>query len=157
MDCAAIAKAHFDLGRVHIHINAARFKLQEQHISGLLFAVQHILIRVAHSVAHGFVAHKAAIDIGVLHIGAAARGIGQTGKTGHADAAKISRQRKFNRQRLRHKVSAQHGGHALGQSACAPLFDQLALVPNAKAHIGAHQRVAAHGFDAMRQLGIVRF
>jgi hypothetical protein len=35
----------------------------------------------------------------------------------------------------------------------APLLDQLALVPDGKAHVGPRQRVAAHRLDAVRQLG----
>ena len=37
------------------------------------------------------------------------------------------------------------------------MLDQLAFVPDGKAHIRARQRVAAHGFDAMGQLGGVGF
>ena len=44
-----------------------------------------------------------------------------------------------------------------GTRVHAPLLDQLALVPDGKAHIGAGQGVAAHGFNAMGQLGAVAF
>ena len=41
--------------------------------------------------------------------------------------------------------------------AAAPLFHQLALMPDGKAHVGAHQGMTAHGINAMRQLGRVGF
>ena len=41
--------------------------------------------------------------------------------------------------------------------AAPPLFDQLAFVPDGKTHIRARERVAAHGFDAVGQLGGVGF
>ena len=65
---------------------------------------------------------------------------------------------------MRHKLGAQHIGQALVQrghavfglqrfGAGAPLLDQLAFVPDGKAHVGAHQRVAPDGFNAVRQFG----
>ena len=41
--------------------------------------------------------------------------------------------------------------------AAAPLLDQLAFMPNGKAHIGAGQCVAAHGLYAVREFGGVGF
>jgi DNA mismatch repair protein MutL len=41
---ACIAKAHFDLGRVHVHVDAFRRDVDEQHIRRLALAVQDIVI-----------------------------------------------------------------------------------------------------------------
>ena len=52
------------------------------------------------------------------------------------------------------ELFAQHFTHALARSCGAPpLLHQLAFVPDGKAHVGPHQRVAAHRFNAVGQLG----
>ena len=81
-------------------------------------------------------------------------------------------------QRLGDKLAAQHVGQPLlvgaqaadsagaMNAACvacatdvaraaagAPLLNQLAFVPDGKAHVGPHQGVAAHRLDAVRQFG----
>jgi hypothetical protein len=38
-----------------------------------------------------------------------------------------------------------------------PLLDQFSVMPDRKPHFGPYQRMAAHGFDAMCQLGGVGF
>ena len=48
---------------------------------------------------------------------------------------------------------AQHGGQALVGRGGAPLLHELAVMPDRKAHVGPRERVAAHGLDAMGQLG----
>ena len=37
----------------------------------------------------------------------------------------------------------------------APLLHQFALVPNGKAHLGAGEGMAAHGFHALGHFGVV--
>ena len=70
VDFAAVAKANFDLGRVHIHINACRVHLHIKHIHRLAVAVQHIVVSAAGRMRQHFVAYKAAVDIGELLVGA---------------------------------------------------------------------------------------
>ena len=79
MHFAAVAKAHLDLGRVHVHIDTRRVDLDIQGIHRLAVAVQHVFIGAACAVAEHFVAHKTAIDIGELLIGARTGGVGGAG------------------------------------------------------------------------------
>ncbi len=68
---AAVAKAHFDLGGVHVHVHAGGVDLDIQRVDGLLVAVQHVFIRGAGGVGEHLVAHKAAVDVAVLVVGRA--------------------------------------------------------------------------------------
>ncbi len=63
MDGLAVAKAHFGLGRMHVHVHARRVELQVQGVTRLMLVMQHVLIRGAHSVLHHAVAHEAAVDV----------------------------------------------------------------------------------------------
>ena len=95
------------------------------------------------------VAHVAAVDVGVLQVGAGAGGLGQ------ADAA-VDLQRAGLRRDLAaggDELLAQHVTHTLLGRAGAPLFEQPAFVPDRKRHRRPRQRVAAHRFEAVRQLG----
>ena len=103
---------------------------------------------------HHFVAHITAIDVGILLIGAAASKVGQAAAPPHANRAGYGLHHVFHRQAVGHKFVTQYIGHAaIGIGRGAPLLDQLAVVPNGKAHVWPHQRMAAHGIQAMRQLG----
>ena len=154
---AAVAKAHFDFGGVHVHVHAGGIDLHVQQPYGLAVAVQHVFIGAAGGVADDFVAHVAAIDPGVLLVGAAAGGVGQARAARHAHAAFFMR----HGQAAGQKVFAQHVGHAPRQRLLrrqagglrAPLLQQLAFMPQGKAHVGPRQRVAAQSFHAVRQFG----
>ena len=67
---AAVAKAHLDLGRVHVHVDTGRVDGDIERIHRLAMAVQHVFVGAARGVRHHLVAHKAAVDIAVLLIGA---------------------------------------------------------------------------------------
>ncbi len=116
------------------------------------------------------VAHKAAVDIAELLVGTRACGIGQTRAAAHLHMAGLV----VHDNRLLEKIGAQHIGQALVHRALlqllpggvvgqvciaaerqggAPLLDQLALMPDRKAYARAGERMAAHGLDAMGQLG----
>ena len=156
---AAVAKAHFDLGGVHVHVHAGGVDLDIQRVDGLLVAVQHVFIRGAGGVGEHLVAHKAAVDVAVLVVGPRTGGVGQACAAGDRDRPDAV----LHGDRLGDEVLAQHVRQAAGQCVLrvafaghkggAPLLHQLALVPDGKAHIGPRQRVAAHGFNAVRQLG----
>ena len=150
-----IAKTHFNLGRVHVHVHTRRFNLQIQRIDRLTLAMQDIFVSAARRMAHHLVAHKAAIDIGVLVVRAGPCCVWNASPTDHREVAALV----MHRHRIPHKVVSQHIGQTSVQRAVAllraPLLHQLAFVPNGKAHLGARQCVAAHSLYAVRQLGVV--
>ena len=146
---APVAKAHLDLGRVDVDIDQGSGDLNEEHIAGLAVAVQHVFIRAADAVGNQFVAHEAAVDVDVLHIGPAARSFRQTGAAVEAQRPGFSE----DGAAFGHELGTQHIAQALFGRRGAPLLDQLALMPDGEADIRPHQRMAAHGFQAMRQFG----
>ena len=161
----AVAKAHFDLGGVHIHIHPGRVHLDVQRIDRLFLAVQHVFVSTFGRMGEDFVAHKAAVDVAVLLVGAAARRIGQPGAAVDGDAA--GSRGALHGDGVGDEVIAQHIAQAAGQRFVAvavrchrhgtPLLDQLAVMPDGKAYIRACQGVAAHGLDAVRQFGGIAF
>ena len=157
MHRATVPKSHFDLGRVDVHIDQRGIDFHEQGVGRLLVSVQHVFVSAACAMHDHLVAHKTAIDIGKLVVRARSGGVGQTGAADHFEGAGVV----FHSNGLRHKVFTQHIGQTLRQTGRtgmnAPLFKQLAFVPDGKAHIGAGQGMAAHGFDAVRQFGAVTF
>ncbi len=70
MHLAAVAKAHLDLGRVHVDVHPRRIDADVQHVHRLALAVQHVLVGGARGVGDDLVAHEAAVDPGVLLVGA---------------------------------------------------------------------------------------
>ena len=151
---AAVAKAHFNLGRVNVDIDPGRINLQIQGVNRLLLAVQHIFISAACGVRQHLVAHKAAIDIAKLVIGARTGSVWNTGQARHMDGAGPV----IDRHGVADKAVAQHIGQTPGNgihafASSAPLLHQLAFMPDGKADIGPGQGVAAHGFNAVGQLG----
>ncbi len=151
---AAVAKAHLDLGGVHVHVHARRVDLHIQRIDRLLVAVQHILVGAARGVCQHLVAHEAAIDVAELVVGPGARRIGNARAARDVDGARPV----LHRHGVLHEGVAQHIAQAarkgfIRHAACGtPLLDQLAFVPDGKAHVGPGQRMAAHGLDAVGQL-----
>ena len=77
---SAVAKAHLDLGRMHVHVHGFGRQLQAQHIGGEAVAVQHVFVSAAHGVGEQAVAHEAAVDVEELVVRPAARGGRQAGK-----------------------------------------------------------------------------
>ncbi len=150
---ARVAEAHLDLGRVHVDIDPRRVDADEQHVGRLARAVQHVLVRRAQAVRDQAVAHEAAVDIHVLVIGARAGGFGR------ADAAaEVQRPGRpvgmlVERPAVLHKIGAEHIVQPLRGGGRAPLRHQLAVMPHREADIGAHQRVAAHRFEAVCRFG----
>ena len=153
---ATIAKAHLDLGRVNVDVDARRVQLQVQHVDRLARAVQHVVKGRARGVADDLVAHEAAVDVGVLLVGAGACGVGQADAAVQAQRAVVAAV--VDGDGLGNEVVAQHVTQALGlrifgRATGAPLLQQTAFVPDRKAHVGTHQRMAAHGVQAMREFG----
>ncbi len=148
MHFAAVAEAHLDLGRVDVHIHAQRVDLDIERIDRLLLAVQHVFVGAAGRVREHLVAHEAAVDVAELLVGPRAGRIGQAGAAGDGDGAHAV----AHRHRFGEEVLAQHVGQAAGQGLLqricigiaglvrgergAPLFHQLAFVPDGEAHVG---------------------
>jgi len=156
MHRASVAKAHLDLGRVHIDVHQLGRDLQEERIGRLPAAVKLVFVRGADGVRHQAVAHEAAVDEQVLLVGAAARGLGAADAAGQRQRTPLHRQRAAGG----HEVGAQHVAQSLRGGIVeqrrhhgAPLCHQPAFVPDRKAHVGPRQRMAAHGVQRMRQLG----
>ena len=70
---AAIAQAHFVLGRVHVHVHPQRIQFQEQHVGRLAAMEQHVLVGQLHRMGDAAVAYRAAVDVQVLLVGAGTR------------------------------------------------------------------------------------
>ena len=81
-----ITKAHFGLGRVHIHIHEGGIAVQEQRQRRMAVARQKIGIGAAHRPHQQLVAHRAAIDEQELHRGIGAVVGGQPGIAGQRNA-----------------------------------------------------------------------
>ena len=162
---AAVAKAHLDLGRVHVHVNPRGVYRYIQRVHGLAVAVQHVGIGTARAVRQHLVAHKPAIDIAKLLVCARTCGIGDAGAAPdthfllsvQGGAAVVHPHGPL------YKICAQQISQPLVQCrlratrAGPPLLYQFALGPDGKAHVGAGQCMATHGFNAMCEFGGVGF
>ena len=108
---AGIAEAHFDLGRVHVHVDVRRIDLEVQHVSGMALVVQHVLVGLPDRVREQAVAHVASVHEDVLRFARRA------GVLGRADAAvEADRPRGFvERQRRALKFGAEDARDALAR------------------------------------------
>ena len=73
MNAATLPETNLVFSRVGIDINAARVKFQKQDIGRVPAMIKHILVSLTYRVTHQLVAHHAAINVKILHIGLAAR------------------------------------------------------------------------------------
>ena len=73
---------------MHIHVYARRVHVQVERIDRLALAVQHVFVGAACGVGEHFVAHKAAIHITKLLVGARACGIRHADTAPHPHAAR---------------------------------------------------------------------
>src|SRR6266850_2302124 len=69
VNAARVPKAHFGLRRMHVDVDAARIDLEEQQVTGLALAVQHLRVGFARGVRQHPVAHAAAVYEEVLRLG----------------------------------------------------------------------------------------
>ena len=146
---AAVAKAHFVLGWMHIDIHRRRIEFEKQHIGGMAPVVEHVVVSLPDRVADDLVAHDAAVDVEILQIRLAA---------GEGRQADPSPQRQpggalVDGNRIVEK------GRAANEADPAPLFgfprrraqivNQALVVPQAEAHIEAAQgHPLEHFFEA---------
>ena len=77
VDRTRLAKAHLDLGWVHIHIDARRVELKKKDIRRMAAAVQDVGIGFAHCMGEQLVTHETAIDEEELRVAARPRVGGQ--------------------------------------------------------------------------------
>ncbi len=66
MHRAAVAKAHFGLGRMHVDVDQPRIDAEPQRIGRLAVVVQHVAIRFAQRVREHAIAHEAPVDEQIL-------------------------------------------------------------------------------------------
>jgi hypothetical protein len=112
VDAARIAKAHFGLGRVHIHVDAGRVEFEEQHIGRVARAVQDVGPGLARGVGQQLVAHEAAIDEEILFVASGTRIGGQCGEAGEPQGSG----RGIERPRLRKEFLADDFACAVGEA-----------------------------------------
>ena len=148
---AGVAKTHLDLGRMDVHVDAVRRDVDEQQVGRLARAMQHVFEGGARAVGDELVAHEAAVDVDVLLVGARARRIRQADAAfeSHAAVGGVQGAARVD------EFVAQHVAHPLVEPRVLPVSGQLAVVPDRKADVGARQRLAAHGLQAVRELGRV--
>ena len=134
---------------MHVDVDALGRDVNEQQVRRLPTAVQDVVVRGAHGVRDQLVAHVAAVDVDVLQVGARTRRLGRSGPPGDRQAAEVDR----DRTAVLEEGRAEDVGGALGRARARPACDRLAVVPDRKRELGTRQRVAAHGLDAMGELG----
>ena len=73
MHHAAVAEAHFMLGRMHVDVHHRRVDIEEQHKRRVPAIEQHIAIGLAYRMGHQLVANHAPVDVEILQIRLTAR------------------------------------------------------------------------------------
>ena len=83
---AAVAEAHFGLGRMHVDVDLARVERDEQRQQRMAVARQIVGVGRAHRAEQKFVAHRPAVDEQILRQRIGARQRRQTGEAFEAYA-----------------------------------------------------------------------
>ena len=149
VDLARIAKANLDLGRMHVDVDALRRDRDEEQVRRLASAVQDVVVGGAHRVRDQLVAHVAAVDVDVLQVGPRARRLRRSGATGDCQAAEVD----GDGAAVLGELAPSRSAVRASELASRPARDRLAVVPDREGEVGAHQRVPAHRFDAVGELG----
>ena len=126
---ARIAKAHLDLGRMDVDVDALRRDLDEQQVGRLAAAVQDVVVGGAHGVRDQLVAHVAAVDVHVLQVGAGARRLGRAGAAARSPGRRGRRRRRGCARRRRRRAARRR---AAAGARARPARDRLAVVPDAR-------------------------
>ena len=149
MHRAGIAEAHFDLGRVHVHIHAKGVQLQEQHIGRMAAAVEDVGVGLADGVGDQLVAHEAAVHVKKLGVPVAA-GVGrQGGEAVHPEQARFGLHRAGRGQ----EVVAEQGAHAGFAGARGQAVADAPVVGELQGHVGPGQGHAPEDIVAMGKFG----
>ena len=101
---AAVAEAHFGLGRMHVDVDLARIERDEQRQQRMAVARQIIGIGAAHRADQQLVAHRAAVDEQILPERVGARQRRQPGKALDAHALALG----VDGDRIGAEIRAQH-------------------------------------------------
>ena len=149
VDFARIAKAHLDLGRMHVDVDALGRDGDEEQVRRLAAAVQDVVVGGAHRVRDQLVAHVAAVDVDVLQVGTRARRLRRSGSTGDRQAAEVD----GDGAAVLGESGAEQVARARFGAPARPARHRLAVVPDREGEVGPHQRVPAHRLDAVGELG----
>ena len=146
MRVVAIPKADFVLGRMHIDIDLRRIDIQIDDVGGLTAVVQHVGVGLAHRVGESFITNDAAVDVEILHVGAAARKRRQPDPTAQIQILALS----FESQRILDKFFATQQGDStvlFVDGLCGfELFYQPSVVPPAESDIEVSEGLSAYRF-----------
>src|SRR5882672_11195604 len=145
VNAARVPKAHFGLRRMHVDVDAARIDLEEQQVTGLALAVQHLRVGFARGVRQHPVAHAAAVDEEVLCLGPRLRRSCVSEYTQRA-GLRLDRQRGVDE-------FAQERSHALAQGLTAQMPAGAAIVLERERDFGARQRNAPEELVAVAEFG----
>src|SRR2546422_3808073 len=146
VNAARVAEAHLGLRRMHVDVDAARIDLEEQQVTGLALAVQHLRIGFACGVREHPVAHAASVDEEVLHLGPRLR------RSCVPEYTRRSSLR-LDRQRGVDEFAAQERSYALLQGLAAQMAAGAAIVLERKRDFGMRQRDAPEELVAVAELG----
>src|SRR5437588_10182422 len=135
VNAARVPKAHFGFRRMHVDVDAARIDLEEQQVTGLALAVQHLRIGFACGVREHPVAHAPAIDEEILRFGSRLRRSCVSEYTQRA-GLRLDRKRRLD------EFTAQERSDALAQGLTAQVAAGAAIVLERKRDFGARQRAA---------------
>src|SRR5882672_887147 len=146
VNAARVPKAHFGLRRMHVDVDAARIDLEEQQVTGLALAVQHLRVGFARGVRQHPVAHAAAVYEEVLRLGPRLR---RSCVPEYAQRAGL----RLDRQRGVDEFAAQERSHALTQGLTAQMPAGAAIVLERERDFGARQRDAPEELVAVAEFG----
>jgi len=155
MNLAAVTEAHFELGRVGVHVHELRIERQVEHIGGVSAVIQHVPVREPDGVHQQPIAHAAAVDEPELLVRLRARARRQAGPSGQHDGPR----RVPQRDRGGGKVLPEYllEAREIGSRAThrRSIEEHPRAVAQAKAHVEARQHQPLHEPRDVRQLGRV--
>src|SRR5258708_4527315 len=135
VNAARVAEAHFGLRWMHIDVDAARIDLEEQQVTGLALAVQHLRVGFACGVRQYPVAHAAAVDEKILCLGPRLR---RSCVPEYAQRTGLH----LDRQRGVDEFAAQERSYALAQRLTAQMAAGAAIVLERERDFWMRQRDA---------------
>src|SRR6266478_6075745 len=146
VNAARVPKAHFGLRRMHVDVDAARIDLEEQQVTGLALAVQHLRIGFACGVRKHPVAHAAAVDEEVLYLGP---------RLWRSCVPEYTRRSslRLDGERRAEEFSAEERAYSLSERLAAQVPADAAVVLERKADVRAGGRDAPEQLVAVAELG----
>ena len=144
-----VAKAHLDLGRMHVHIDRARVEIEEQEIGGLPLAVQELGVAFAHRVGEHAVAHVASVHEEVLAIASRLRRLRRAGEPAQAHAAR----RGLDRHRRLGELAPEERQRPLAQRIASHVAARPPVMAQRKGDLRLRERQAPEHLVAMAEFG----